>query len=218
MRRAQAVHRNVSAGVPALSDGNGAGPDPRHCGARKKPARGGGFCQKPAGWGTDHVGTGRCRFHGGATPSHNRKAQKDNAIAAVETYGLPRDVDPDAALLEELHRTAGHVAWLNGIVTEIDGDDLHGPVGGGPESIPREEPSIWLRLYQEERKHLAAVAKSCIDAGIEERKVQLAEQQGALLAQVLQGVLDELGVKDGPKRRKVVRKHLTLVVDNEEAA
>jgi hypothetical protein len=30
--------------------------------------RPGETCSQPAGWGTDHVGTGRCRFHGGATP------------------------------------------------------------------------------------------------------------------------------------------------------
>lgn len=28
----------------------------------------GGICGKPCGWGTDHPGTGRCKFHGGANP------------------------------------------------------------------------------------------------------------------------------------------------------
>lgn len=32
------------------------------CNARKKS---GGVCRKPAGWGTDHLGQGRCRRHGG---------------------------------------------------------------------------------------------------------------------------------------------------------
>lgn len=27
------------------------------------------LCKRSAGWGTDHVGTGRCRTHGGGTPS-----------------------------------------------------------------------------------------------------------------------------------------------------
>lgn len=34
-----------------------------HCGAHKK--RGGGICTRPAGWGTQHPGTGRCKLHGG---------------------------------------------------------------------------------------------------------------------------------------------------------
>lgn len=35
------------------------------CGAK---TRRGTPCKKPAGWGTDHVGIGRCKLHGGATP------------------------------------------------------------------------------------------------------------------------------------------------------
>lgn len=35
------------------------------CNARKKD--GSGHCTNVAGWGTDHVGTGRCKLHGGAS-------------------------------------------------------------------------------------------------------------------------------------------------------
>ncbi len=37
------------------------------CGAHVK-SRPGGRCEQRAGWGTDHVGVGRCKLHGGATP------------------------------------------------------------------------------------------------------------------------------------------------------
>lgn len=37
------------------------------CGAK---TRSGTPCKRPAGWGTDHVGSGRCKLHGGA--SHGR--------------------------------------------------------------------------------------------------------------------------------------------------
>lgn len=36
------------------------------CGANLK--NGSGHCTQPAGWGTDHVGEGRCKLHGGKTP------------------------------------------------------------------------------------------------------------------------------------------------------
>ena len=39
--------------------------DVPRCGAR---TRSGGSCRNKAGKGTDHVGKGRCKFHGGATP------------------------------------------------------------------------------------------------------------------------------------------------------
>lgn len=37
------------------------------CGSKLKK-RPGEFCGQPAGWGTDHVGEGRCKLHGGKTP------------------------------------------------------------------------------------------------------------------------------------------------------
>lgn len=51
------------------------------CGAK---TRSGGKCKKQAGWGTDHLGSGRCRLHGGAstgakTPEGKQKVAQ-NAI------------------------------------------------------------------------------------------------------------------------------------------
>jgi len=43
------------------------GHDSRHCGAKKR--QGEGNCTRPAGWGTDHVGEGPCKLHGGKTRS-----------------------------------------------------------------------------------------------------------------------------------------------------
>lgn len=39
------------------------------CNARRTD--GSGYCKQPAGWGTDHQ-QGRCKFHGGATPDHEK--------------------------------------------------------------------------------------------------------------------------------------------------
>lgn len=182
--------------------------DKDRCGANK---RAGGTCGLRAGFGTDHAGTGRCKFHGGASPNGRKSAQKEEARKAVESYGLPRDVEPHAALLEELHRTAGHVAWLQQRVSELPEEELHGLVGGAAGGIPESAPHVWIVMYRDERKHLANVAATCIKVGIEERRVRLAEAQGQLLAQVIRGVLEDLGVADLPEVPAVVRRHLTLV-------
>lgn len=156
-----------------------------------------------------------CRRHGGAAPQVKHAAEKRLQHAAAEkavvTYGLPREIDPHTALLEELWRTAGHVAWLNLRIQELQDHEMHGPVGGGEMSIPREVPHVWVVMYQDERKHLAQVAATAIKAGIEERRVRLAEEQGQLLATVIRGILTDLGVADSPDASKVVRKHLQLV-------
>lgn len=61
-----------------------------------------------------------CATHGARAPQVRRspeaRVKRERAESAVETYGLPREVDPHEALLEEVHRTAGHVAWLGQVV------------------------------------------------------------------------------------------------------
>lgn len=173
--------------------------------------RGGGRCQRPAGWGTDHVGVGSCKLHGGSTPAGRKSAQRQAAANAVVTYGLSREVDPHAALLEELHRTAGHVAWLEQKIAGFETDGELKQYAGSEDGLLWEKPAVWVELYHRERKHFAEIAKTCISVGIEERRVRIAEQQGQLIAQVIRGVLTDLGVIDRPETPSVVRRHLTLV-------
>lgn len=194
------------------------GADKALCGAKtradanKNPAhKAGRPCKRPAGWGTDHPGSGRCKLHGGSTRAGGVKAEKERAAAAVQNYGLPVEVDPHTALLEELYRTAGHVAYLNTVVGQLERENMVGPVGGAQGGYPEWKPSVWISLYQQERKHMAAIAKTCVDVGIEERRVRVAEQQGQLFAQALEGILKELGVYGKPETPEVVRKHLQVI-------
>jgi hypothetical protein len=183
----------------------------------------GKLCGMAAGAGTDHKGVGRCKLHGGASPSYLPELQRLIATQAVEKYGIPIQTDPQTALEEELDRTAGHVAWLRIQVAELE--ELGGPVGSegvndvGVRMHPSYKPDLMLSLYQTERKHLTQVAKACIEAGIEERRVRLAESQGALIAKAITGILKELGVDmTNPQTPKVVRKHLALLEPGEAVA
>ena len=97
--------------------------------------------------------------------------------------GLPREVDPHTALLEELHRTAGAVQWLNAVVADLEQDRV---TAGGP-------ATAYVALWQAERKHLAVVARTCVDVGIEERRVRLAESAGQQLASVIRAVGSAVG-------------------------
>jgi len=173
------------------------------------------------GWGTDHLGIGNCRLHFGNTPNHRNAAKRIMAAQAVETYGLPREVDPSDALLEEVWRTAGHVDYLAFQVRSHEPDELvYGQVESseskaGESHVYAEKrqarPSVWLELYLRERKHLVAVCATAISVGIAERQVYLAEQQGRLIAECIRGVLDDLGVADAPDVGEIVRHHLTLI-------
>lgn len=60
-----------------------------HCNARKTD--GSGYCQHEAGWGTDHLGHGRCKFHGGNTTTHETsiiQELEDAAGDAAVAYKL----------------------------------------------------------------------------------------------------------------------------------
>lgn len=191
------------------------------------------------------VGQTKCKSHGGR--SKRAKAAAERAIGeaearrAVATYGLPVEVAPIDALLQELHRTAGHVAWLGVLIADLEheestrpavlgapatGDEAEREATEGPSTSGRsglkqytrdkgltwEKPSVWVELYQTERKHLASVAAACIKANVDERRVELAEQQGQLLAKVISGIVGDLGHDlHEAGVREVVTRHLQLV-------
>lgn len=197
---------------------------PAKCGARKRGSE--GVCAYPAGWGTDHVGYGRCKLHGGNTPTHQRAAQKAKIEHAVATLGLPREIDPRDALLEEVYRTAGAVAWLDQQVRTLlpeeviwgksEEIDRHATEFPGTDATYKAQVHLWVELWQRERAHLVRVSKEAIAAGIEERKVRLAEQQGALLAGVIKSILADLELtpEQQAKVPVVVPKRLRAVADS----
>lgn len=138
------------------------------------------------------VGGTVCYKHGAAAPQVKAAAKRNQEAAiatrAVATFGLPRDIDPHSALLEEVHRTAGHVAWLSLVLADVEPNQLKQLDMTGR----FEKPSVWLEIYQAERAHYARVAKAAIDAGIEERRVKMAEAQGEQLGQVIRNVLADV--------------------------
>lgn len=118
-------------------------------------------------------------MHGGASPTHIKAAQRRDAERAVASLGLPREVEPHMALLEEVQRAAGHVAWLADVVRQLDKNQVvHGIMrtvqlpDGGRMVEGRAAIDIWVKLYQEWHDRLVRVAKTAIDAGVEERQVR----------------------------------------------
>lgn len=164
-----------------------------------------------------------CRVHGGSAPqvkaAREKRRQEAAAANAVATLGLPIDTTPTEALLEEVRWTAGHVHWLRSKVQEIEARGLvwgttrtetegsgalaltvHDgeitEVGSAPstKTIQTASPSIWYELYTRERAHLVKVCEAALRAGVEERRVRLAEQQGDLVALAITRILDALNL------------------------
>jgi len=83
-------------------------------------------------------------------------------------------------------------------------------VDWGTTTTEKATPSIWYELYSRERDRLIKVCSEAIRAGIEERKVQLAESQGALVAEAIRRILQDLGLSPEQESRvsEVVPRHL----------
>lgn len=157
-----------------------------------------------------------CESHGGAAGKTRGEAAVELAKAkrVANTYGLPVDIGPHEALLEEIARTNGHVQFLVGVIRSLSPNTLVFGVSGTTaeqkkgvdagkvtawESLSVSESAavnVWLALYHQERKHLVDVCKAAIGCGIEERRVRVAEQTGVLLAEIVRAIIrdPELGI------------------------
>jgi hypothetical protein len=205
-------------------------PDEKRCTAhlsKNHPKDPGGRCPCPA-----LPGQRVCGFHGGKTPQALKVAKtrvaEEKARQLVTTYGLKVNTTATDALLDEVQWTAGHVAWLRGRVQEIEADapgaDGENPLiwgrtkrkEGGEDWGETHEAvaSIWLRLYQQERTHLIRVCAEAIKAGIEERRVKLAESQGEQVAQAIRGILNDLNLTTDQLARvpDIVPRHLRALI------
>lgn len=171
-----------------------------------KRAKKGGLCH-----GLRILGLDRCRMHAGQSGALART--RGEASLRRATYGLPREVDPGQALLEEVHRTAGHVAWLAMRVRDLEESELvwgvveevDRPAGekslGGVETKSKAVPHAYVTLYQQERDRLARVAKAAIDAGVSERVVAVYEQVATAYVQMWDRVLDRLDLSAAQRAR-----------------
>ena len=175
-------------------------------------SRSGAQCKRSAA-----LGSTVCASHGGKAPQVKaaaaRRLQEEAAQEAIATYGLPVEVEPHTALLEELHRSGGHVRWLGAVVAALDTEDGRGRLI--EKTMFGEQPAVWIKLYKDERRHFADVARACVAAGIEERRVKIAEAEALLVADVFRRVYDdpELGLTAGQRKAAMTAtaRHLRLV-------
>lgn len=174
------------------------------CGGKLR--QGEGTCRKQAGWGTPHKGVGRCRLHGGNTSSHVVAGQRAMASAQVARLGLPREVDPHQALLEEVHRCAGAIEWLGLVVGDIEAGSLvwgtQRSVTDGDEKSVTDVAAInvWVRLWQDERDRLVRACKAAIDAGVDVRRVELEQARVSMQADGIRAGMDAVEMPEEVRR------------------
>lgn len=170
-------------------------------------------CTKPAGYRTVHEGVGYCTYHGGNTPAGKKSAARTSGQAFIERYKADVtlfggdkskiDITPEQAILEEVRRSVAMVRFLEEAIAKWQynsGAEPEAGLGGLPQLVDETmkgnasftDEREWLLLYRAEREHMVKVARMAIDAGIAERLVTIAEDQGRTLAIAIRMVLDAL--------------------------
>jgi hypothetical protein len=159
------------------------------CGAKRKN---GEICRLFAGQGTDHKGIGRCKLHGGSTPSQEKHVVKMELQQRMVTLGEPiEDVTALGALLNELYQSTGHVGWLRRQIADMS-----------QSQIATVEGQALIRLYDGERDRKVRIARLAIESGVDEAKVLVMESQCMILGEALARACDTAGLS-APLRQRV---------------
>jgi hypothetical protein len=134
----------------------------------------------------------------GVTTAAGRKRMIEE-IRATSRFGqfpIPQDMSPVDVLVDELKRSAGFCFWIEKQMAEwpdelvdLQTENLDDK---GSMQIATNNKALWLDIWQRERVHLAKVSKMCIDAGVDERRVQLAEKQASVMFMLINEAFDML--------------------------
>jgi hypothetical protein len=193
---------------PLTREGHGR----RLCGASKRQGDG-SPCRKPAGWGTSHKGTGRCRLHGGSTRSQSKGAVDALVEERARAVLARLDAGPVSNPLAELQQLAGRVlAWERAIgqmVNELGSLRYETDFG---EQL-RSEVALLERAMDRCERILVAMARLDID----ERLVKISHAQASLVTGVILGAFDDIGLSQELKDavRPAIGRRLRLVAAEE---
>jgi hypothetical protein len=158
-------------------------------------------------------------MHGGRVPGYARKAA---VRAELEDWGLnAARVDPAETLLRLLSQSAARVARYGGLLAAAYAGDEDFPdrfagagvaalIGhrydltrdGDPVAVAEAIRGL-VELEAQERDRCARFAKLALDAGIEERRVRVAERQAETLELVIRAALERAGLGVAERARVI---------------
>lgn len=205
------------------------------CGAQRNNQPVGTLCTLRAGWGTDHVGVGHCRKHGGNTATHKRSAAVAIATTEVRRLGLAegqaqRAMGPAEVLLEALWCAHEDLSLYRRLVSELAVPEPNGSGHHDPEQGPttgslyadtfhltgertgEAKRHVLVALYEDAQRRCESIATSCLRAKVEEQRVKIAQERAETYADAMRQLVSALGHSPAdPQVRQAMRASLTLV-------
>lgn len=193
-KKCHQVHRNPSGG-PSCHAHNARTLKP----CKAYPVPGGDVCIRHGGR-TQATGAAVTRFRNEQVAEHAA-----NMLGIVDY-----DITPTEALLQEVRESAANVAFLRARVQEMVGeqdldDPTHPLIWGqaeekdtnasqfpGTDSTFRTGAHVWFQMYQSERERMVRAAAMALRAGVEERRVRLAEMGADVIVGRIRQILNAL--------------------------
>lgn len=144
-----------------------------------------------------------CHLHGGKSPQAVAAAERRLEVAnvgaeLVERMGVSVETDPGDALLALVHQAQGCVAYLRARVAQLE--EVHSPAGaheaegGGFRGWHEAKPHILVAMYGDWSDRLAHYAALALKAGVDERRVRLAEADAERLMTAVVAALGSAGL------------------------
>jgi hypothetical protein len=176
------------------------------CGAKLRRRE--GTCERGAGAGTDHLGSGRCSWHGGCSPPGRAAALNEQAQRLLYKH----DAGPVADPLEALQRLAGRALALEETIGDLVNNltSIRYESGGeGSSEQLRAEVAVLERAMDRCGRLLVDIAK----LNIEERLAKVTEAQAAMAEKALTATLEEMGLSAQQQQdaRTTLGRHLRAV-------
>lgn len=145
-------------------------------------------CGNPAGKGTDHVGSGNCKYHCGSTPNGRKAALAEQAERLLYRY----DAAPAANPLEALQALAGRVLAMEQAIGDAVnnlGSIRYGTDEGGEQL--RAEVSVLERAMDRAGRLLTDIARLNID----ERLAKIEEAKAKVIVEAVEVALAAAGIR-----------------------
>lgn len=177
-------------------------------------------------------GANVCRMHGGSIPrvkaAAARRLEEEKARRIALKVTGPVEVDPSQALIDLVHSAAGEVAYWRGEVDRIQAEHPQqmtmslarvekGQRDRSDVDMKHLEAGVPVayRMWVDARERLAKYAATAIKAGIEERRVKIAEAQGQQIAALIRAILADreldLTSEQAAAAPRVAARHLRLL-------
>jgi hypothetical protein len=180
-----------------------------------------------------HPGTNVCVSHGAGSPAVRSAAarRREQARLDGELGALLRELEAEAGQLHPAVVLLEQVARCYAMV-EVLGDMVGGLAMSGPGQVPAgsetvygrdhlgdARPHVLVTLYETWVDRAARTSKLALDAGVDERRVRLSEDQGRIVAGTVRTIVTSLGhdLAD-PRVETIVRGALAAASSEASAA